>query len=325
MPPPPAVSDVAEQHVADQQELQAEALALLARALQRSGGAEAWRDAVAEIGEQLLQLQVAAAASADGYLDAVLAAQAASAAAEATVNPEAFADLTDGGGSWLRALVFAPNSVRGGQDYRGRFEFVASSIVLTGLQDTGRAAVQTSMLTRPAVTGYVRMLTPPSCPRCAVLAGRVYGSATPFNRHPRCNCRHIPAAEDADDWTTSPEAYFRSLSPAEQDRAFTQAGARAIREGADVSQVVNARQGMAVVNAYGRDVQATLEGTTKRGIAGKRLAEEGYAKTKGLKSSRYAYARTPRLMPEEIFQLADELGWDRAETLRQLRRFAYVL
>lgn len=294
-----------------QQGIKVEALGMLEPALRRGRRSpEAWRDAVQAIGNRLLTLQVAGASYADAYLNDVLDTQTADPAADAQVNPGAFSDLTDGGGSWLQALVFAPNSVRlPGVDWWQRFAFVASSIVVTGLNDTARGAVQSGMQARPAVRGYVRMLRGTSCARCAILAGRRYRSAVAFDRHPRCDCTHIPAAEDADDdWATDPKSYFRSLSRADQDRLFTKAGAEAIRLGADMNQVVNARAGITVAQAFGQTVQATTVGTTRRGLAGQRLQ-----------------GRTPRLLPDEIFLQADRLGWDRAEVLRQLRRFAYVL
>lgn len=79
-----------------------------------------------------------------------------------------------------------------------------------------------------------------------------------------CDCRHIPAVEDiADDLRTDPQAYFRSLSPADQERYFGAGGAQAIRLGSDIAQVVNAERGAS--GMY------TTEGTTKRGLAGSRL------------------------------------------------------
>jgi hypothetical protein len=319
------VAEAARSHQAAQVQLTTQALVLVAEALSAArGDPDRWTDAVAGIGAELLAVQVAAAALADGYLDDVLAAQGADPAGDGRVVPAAFADLTDGGGSWLLNLVYAPNSVArsglGVQQMLSQFAFVANSVTAAGVQDIGRAAVQTGMQARPAVLGYVRMLRSPSCARCAILAGRRYRSRTAFKRHPHCDCVHIPAAENASDWSTDPGSYFDSLPRAEQDRIFTVAGAEAIRRGANMDQVVNARQGMTTVSAYGRTVSATTTGTTVRGVAGSRLAGEGVAK-----SGRYRAATAPRLMPDEIFQLADSEGWDRAETLRQLRRFGYVL
>ncbi len=324
MSPPRSVADVGRHYATLQAQIVEEALGLLSGAIRRGRKSpEAWRDSIQAVGNRLLLLQVLSASYADAYLNDVLEAQNADGSREGAVSPQAFADLTDGGGSWLQALVFAPNSVRpaGGGDW-SRFGFVANSIVKTGIGDTARAAVQSGMHARPAVSGYVRMLRGASCARCAILAGRRYRSSVAFNRHKRCDCIHVPAAEDADDWTTDPDAYFRSLSREDQDRLFTKAGAEAIRQGADMGQVVNARSGVYVARAYGQSVLATATGTTVRGTAGKRLAGEGLERRPG---SRYRSATTPRLLPDEIFLQAERLGWDRAEVLRQLRRFAYVL
>lgn len=308
---PPSVSDVGRHYAALQQTLKLRALELLDQAFRQGRRSpEAWRDAIQAAATRMLGLQVAAAGYADAYLNDVLDVQGADPDAEARVNPAAFSDLTDGGGSWLQALVYAPNSVRlPGVEWWTKFQFVAASIVTTGLNDTARGSVQSGMQARPAVTGYVRMLRGTSCARCAILAGRVYRAAVAFDRHKRCDCIHIPAAEDAaEDWATDPNQYFRSLSREDQDRLFTKAGAEAIRMGADMAQVVNARQGITVAQAFGQTVQATTVGTTSRGLAGQRLQ-----------------GRIPRLLPDEIFLQAERFGWDRAETLRQLRRFAYVL
>lgn len=311
---PPSLVEVGDRYAALQLGLREDALAELDAALRRGRRSpEAWRDAVQSIANRLLALQIGAATFADAYLNDILDVQGADPAAEARVNPTAFADLTDGGGSWLQSLVFAPNSVREtsvpGVDGWVRFVFVAQSIVATGLADTARGSVQSGMQARPSVLGYVRMISGSACARCAILAGRKYRSAVAFRRHKRCKCVHVPVAEDTDDdWTTNPHTYFNGLSRADQDRVFTKAGAEAIRLGADMNQVVNARAGITTAQAFGQTVQATTVGTTSRGLAGIRLQ-----------------GRIPRLLPDEIFLQAERLGWDRAEVLRQLRRFAYVL
>lgn len=325
---PSSVSEVGQTYGAMQDRIIATALGLVSQALKRGRSSpEAWRDAVQSIGQRLLLLQVAMASLADPYLNDVLEAQGADPEAETQLVPQNFADLADGGGSWLQLLVYAPNSVRDQDavDSWTRAQFVANSIVKTGIADVARSSVQAGVQARPSVKWYVRMLRGKTCARCAVLAGRRYRSIVAFDRHRNCDCVHIPAAEGSRDWSTDPKVLFRSLDREEQETVFTKAGAEAIRLGADISQVVNAHKGVWTPTAYGQQVQATLEGTTKRGIAGQRLGEEGFAKTTGLKSSRYAHSRTPRLMPEEIFLQAQKLGWDRAETLRQLQRFGYLL
>lgn len=126
-----------------------------------------------------------------------------------------------------------------------------------------------------------------------------------------------------------PDDYFQGLSRAEQERIFGAAGARAIRDGADMSQIVNARRGMTTMNAYGRQVQATTEGTTRHGLfyraerarteqqTGTRFARDRIEARQGL--PRFDL-RTPRLMPEEIYRLAES----RDEAIRMLRRFGFL-
>jgi histone H3/H4 len=210
----------------------------------------------------------------------------------------------------------------------------------TLLSDTGRASETLATTVRP-VGGYVRMLNPPSCSRCAILAGRYYRWNAGFLRHPGCDCRHIPASESlAGDLTVNPDAYFDSLTETQQDKVFTKSGAQAVRDGADIGQVVNARRGMSyagaritaeerralvggdrarlrTTNVYGQDVYITTEGTTTRGLAGVRLG----ARETGTKNGRYRRAQTPRLMPESIYQLAE----NREDAVRLLRRFGYIL
>jgi hypothetical protein len=137
----------------------------------------------------------------------------------------------------------------------------------TLLADVARA-VETVQMGNHRVGGYVRALSLPSCSRCAVLAGAWYADSVAFQRHPKCDCRHVPASKAfADEFVLDSREYFDSLPREEQDRIFTGAGAEAIREGADINQVVNARRGMYRAQE-GRLM--TREGTTRRGLAGSR-------------------------------------------------------
>lgn len=58
--------------------------------------------------------------------------------------------------------------------------------VTTQIRDAGRGASSLAIAARPKVTGYVRMLVPPSCSRCAILAGKEYRWNQGFQRHPNC-------------------------------------------------------------------------------------------------------------------------------------------
>jgi hypothetical protein len=122
-------------------------------------------------------------------------------------------------------------------------------VIETQIPDAGRAADQVAIATvRPAAGtrkrtryGWVRMLNLPSCSRCVVLAGKFYKWNQGFERHPMCDCRHIPAIESIeDDLTTNPYVYFKSLSKDDQNTWFGNANAEAIRQGADIGRVVNA-------------------------------------------------------------------------------------
>lgn len=198
---------------------------------------------------------------------------------------------------------------------QAKSDFQFGLMVATQLQDAARGAASVSIASRQRV-GYVRMLNPPSCSRCAILAGKFYRWNEGFQRHPKCDCRHIPSLEaTATDLTTNPDAYFHSLSTAEQDRIFTKAGAQAVRDGADLGQIVNARRGMATAQIGGRSALVTTEGTTARGIAGRQLG--ALTKQQG---SRYRRSSKPRVMPETIYEVAE----DRADAIRLLRANGFI-
>lgn len=257
--------------------------------------------------------QALAVASSGPYLDDILDTQGIDPSSVGRINLNGFAGIASDGRD-LESLLYQPAITaltaisRGATVPRalavGRLEL--DMIARTQVADAGRVADGVALTARPAVTGYVRLLSPPSCSRCVILAGKRYRWNAGFQRHPRCDCRHIPAAEDAaGDLRTDPKAYFHGLPQEEQDRVFTKAGAQAVRDGADISQVVNARRGM--YTAAGR--KFTSQGATRRGLAGKRLgAKRG--------------SQAARLMPEEIYR---EAKGDRDEALRLLRFHGYIL
>ncbi|MFI1197707.1 ADP-ribosyltransferase [Micromonospora sp. NPDC020750] len=315
---------------------------------------ESWLGSLARLLVLLTGAQQAVAARADGYLDEVLDAQGLASDGAGRVSAQALAGVASDGRDLAdllyRPVVSALVGIKQGATVERAMAGGAATldmIVRTQVADAGRVADQVAMVARPGVDGYVRMLVGRSCSRCVILAGRRYRWNAGFDRHPRCDCVHVPAAEDtADEIRTDPRAYFDSLSREEQDRAFTIAGAEAIRLGADLGQVVNARRGarglltagarvtgdearmlrggrdrgrLEAVDVYGRQLYVTSEGVTVRGAAGKQLG----AAVTGVKTpgSRYRSAKTPRLMPESILQIA---GNDRAEAVRLLTRFGYI-
>lgn len=179
----------------------------------------------------------------------------------------------------------------------------------TMLSDTSRAVKSARMVARD--TGWVRVLTPPSCARCAVLGGKYFRSPMAnFDRHPGCDCTQMPVKARngplARELVYDAKDYFNSLSPQQQDKVFSKAGAQAIRDGADVNQIVNARRGMSTATTpMGRRVLVTTEGTTKRGWASDYLRTSYGAKLQKQPGSRYRRTDRARLMPGEIYKLAD--------------------
>ncbi|MEU1805846.1 hypothetical protein [Streptomyces sp. NPDC019937] len=189
-------------------------------------------------------------------------------------------------------------------------------LVRTVVADTGRAADLVAMIVRPAITSYVRVVELPACARCILLAGREYGLTTGFERHPRCDCTMEPVTRTHQPQPVDAMDVFRQMSPEQQHKVFGEAAVKAIADGADITQVVNARRGMTTATRYGRKIQATTEGITRRGIAGSRRAK--FERRAG---ARYATAKAPRLMPEEIYRLAD----DREHAIRLLCRNGYIV
>lgn len=263
------------------------------------------------------QAQMSSAVMAKDFVPAVLGEQNLDIDPLAEVDPSRFTGVTGGGVPLEHALyasvVQAKTGVAKGMGFDAALQLGGSYLEMltrTVLSDTGRAVESVGIAARPSV-GYVRMLNPPSCSRCVILAGRFYRYSAGFRRHPGCDCRHIASTKSvAADISVDPTRYFDSLTAAEQDKAFTKAGAQAIRDGADMSQVVNASKGMQRAQVYGRELAYTTEGTTKRGVAGKVIRARGRNPV-----------TTPRLMPDAIYQIAES----RADALRLLRINGYVL
>jgi hypothetical protein len=316
---------------------------------------ETW---AAQIPRLLLLLsggQHAAAASADRYVTEVLVEQGINPATEGRLDAASLSRIASDGRP-LESLLAQPGvtakvALAGGETLERAMtagNALAQLIAHTQVADAGRVADQVALTSRRNSAGYVRMLVGKSCSRCIVLAGKFYRWNAGFRRHPKCDCVHIPAAEnDPNDMRVNPKKTFESMSAAEQDQVFTKAGAQAIRDGGDINQVVNARRGasglapagarltaaelkllrggrdvgrLEAVDVFGRPLFVTSEGTTARGMAGVRLG----AKVDGVKTgkARYRSAKPPRLMPESIYQIS---GGNRDEALRLLKRFGYIL
>ncbi len=227
-------------------------------------------------GRMLETLQLGRAATVHAaipYMSAVLAETKQPAAPAGAVIPGTVLSVAPNGlpvAYTLDALpVKAKRAVSGGASWveaRAAASAWLSGVALTMLADTRRDVFQLDMISRPRVTGYVRMLNPPSCDRCAILAGKRYLWNEGFQRHPNCDCIHIPASENiAGDLTTDPYQYFKSLSERDQDHIFGKANAQAIRDGADIYRVTNVR--MRGLSVAGRDDLVRYGGQTRRTVA----------------------------------------------------------
>lgn len=251
--------------------------------------------------------QLANATAGASYSADALAQQGLYEPPEAFVDPAGFAGVAADGrtleGLLYSTAPYVKSLIGGGLDVATAMGAGAKHVQMlakTTVADAGRGAAGVDIASRRGV-GYVRMLNPPSCSRCSVLAGRFYRWNAGFRRHPGCDCVHVASTDKAVNGGKSeglvhdPYEYFNSLSEAEQNKLYTKAGAQAIRDGADLFQVVNSRRGMKPGGLV------TTEGTSRRGNFGR--------------------GNGPRLTPEAIYQK----NLSRAETLKELERYGYIL
>ena len=153
-----------------------------------------------------------------------------------------------------------------------RGEAALVQIVGTQVQDAGRVAAAVAIAATPAVKAWVRVLRPPSCGRCTILAGRVYRWSDGFARHPLCDCVHLALTSGAkNDLTTNPRAYFDSLPRAEQNRLFGTSRTQRILDGEDMNRVINS--GRSTATAGGRR-RAAGRSRTARSARARRMPEE---------------------------------------------------
>ena len=306
------IPNAVDHHYALVRDQEARALATATRQWRKLGPnwiGEAWAERIPTVAAAITTAQRTAAASAlvNGAL--ALGEQDAWAPPDGLVDPDAFTGLAaDGRGldTLLRSpAITARTLIAGGMEPAQALAAGGrqlSMMVLTEVADAGRGAAGVQIAARPRV-GYVRMLNPPSCARCVILAGRFYRWNQGFLRHPRCDCTHVPtmvtdqAEAFAQGLIDDPYEAFTRMSEAEQNHVFTNAGARAIRDGADMYQVVNARRGMKYRGSF------TTEGTSKHGWAGQILR-------KGQR----------RMTPETIYRLNP----NREQAVEALRAQGYI-
>lgn len=203
-----------------------------------------------------------------------------------------------------------------------RVEWTLAERARTLLADTQRSTAAVAARSRSPYAGYVRCLTPPSCPRCVILAGRRSGSIA-FQRHPNCDCTAVYTAHPENGMLTDPIGYLNELDDAQLARALGgESYAQAYRDGADLYQLVNAQRGIRSAQLYGRNIRYTTEGLTKRGFAGRRMIDAGYAREFVKNGGRYTKVDRPRLMPETIYELCAN---DPEKARRMLYDYGWII
>ena len=310
------IPDAVREDYAEIRDLQIAAMVTARRAwrnVDRRFLSESWNEQVVRILPGFIDTQVDAAIGGATYSAMTLAQQGQYVAPRQFADPRAFAGYASDGRP-LGTLLYSPitgvktalsqglpmaTAMRMGQSRLSR-------IVETQIADVARQAAGADIVTRPG-TGYVRMVAAGACSRCIILAGRFYRWNAGFLRHPRCNCKHVAArvGDQAEAYANglmdNPYEVFEGMTAAEQDRAFGQYGAQAIRDGADLSQVVNSRRGM-----------------TKNGLFTSEGTRYGNAR-QGLRPGQR------RLTPEGIYDQASRFGHGRDWTIDRLREHGYVL
>lgn len=294
----PTPTEVAEAHYAAQLR-QAEAAVVLARRLWRGMGGDleaSWAKIVRRLTLIVGSAQLGAARAGAAYVPESLDFDP---EVLGEVNPNRWAGVASDGRA-LDSLLFA--SVVRARTHLGAGDPLPQALgaggkwleglVRTQVADAGRGAAGVAIAARPRV-GYVRLVSPPCCQRCAVLAGKKFRFNTGFQRHPRCDCVHAPAREG-----TFPKGYKADIDPSEI-RDLTEAQRKAISDGADVNQVINSHR----PKNRSADGMTTSEGTTRRGLAGQRLGGQA------------------RMTPEAVYRVSAT----REEAVELLKRHGYLI
>ncbi len=241
-----ALEQVAQQHYR-RSSLTARQVVAAVLELWRATGPSGFRDELVRAAGLVAAGQLSQAVQAADYLLA-LGAEQGMTPAEAQLVPRAFAGVGTDGRPLADVLSYPIHRVwtmlDAGADYATASTSGTASltrIVANEVTQAGVSAESVGMVGQSDMGGYVRILTPPSCGRCAILAGKWFKWNQGFDRHPGCDCKHVPAAEAGavDSVRANPRELFDALSPAEQDHYFGKSEAESIRGGADLQKAVN--------------------------------------------------------------------------------------
>lgn len=275
-----------------------------------------WAAKVPRIATVVTAGQLLAGQTADEYIATALEQQGVDRGQEGAIVPSSLAGVASDGRP-LDTLLYQPAVTTVTAISEGAVMEAALSqglaallaIVTTQVEDAFRVAGTVAGTTR-GVQMYTRALSPPSCSRCVVLLGEVSSWRTAFRRHPRCDCIQVPLGGPQDtDVVTDPMAYFNSLSRAEQDKAFTVDGAKAIRDGADLRRVVNVRRRAAGLSVAG-SVPGVRRALQRIDLGGGLNVPVTYTGS----------GRRIQLMPEAIYEIAR----DREHALQLLAANGYI-
>lgn len=140
--------------------------------------------------------------------------------------------------------------------------------VHTQVADAGRDATSLAVTARPRVV-WVRMVNPPCCQRCAVLAGKVYRFNQGFPRHPRCDCTHQVQEQGAR------PSRAATIGP-DDVTDLTGAQRQAISDGHDFNKVVNDYQRGKAWHLPPSRVERITTATRDREAAVDSLRQAGY-------------------------------------------------
>jgi hypothetical protein len=205
---PRAVSD----HLARQRRLTLATLGLIRREWSLMGADldASWRRVGPRVVLLTASAQMGSATNGLAYVDDALDGKV---GPEAQVRPQSLAGVASDGRP-LESLLYSaviharsakveslPERLRVGGLWLDR-------IVQTQVADAGRDAAKVAMTVRPGVR-WVRVVSPPCCQRCAVLAGESRTFSHPFQRHPGCDCQMLPQA------VASPGAVWAKVGPSD--------------------------------------------------------------------------------------------------------------
>ena len=193
---PPDLLVLARAHRLRQQQLAYAATTRLDRLwgfLDAAGLAASWAALAPRFVAVMTAAQAEAARGADDYVAAALMAAGEVPDPAGVVPARAFAGAASDGRT-LNGLVGYPvfevqAFLDGGMAAAAALEIGRRHlvrIVATQVADAARVATGVAVVNDRRTTGYVRMLTPPSCSRCVVLAGKWYAVNKGFQRHPHC-------------------------------------------------------------------------------------------------------------------------------------------